>query len=43
MIARARRCTLARTLHMADNLKAGSGRLPDEPLRRRMVEYLRQI
>ncbi len=29
--------------HMVDNLKAGSGRLPDAATRRRMVEYLRQI
>jgi len=29
--------------HMADNLKAGAGRLPDETLRRRMVEYLDRL
>ncbi|MBI3056822.1 MAG: aldo/keto reductase [Betaproteobacteria bacterium] len=29
--------------HMADNLGAGKGRLPDETLRRRMVEYLGRL
>jgi aryl-alcohol dehydrogenase-like predicted oxidoreductase len=29
--------------HMADNLKAGSGRLPDAVLRRRMVEYFKRL
>jgi diketogulonate reductase-like aldo/keto reductase len=29
--------------HMADDLAAGTGRLPDEPMRRRMAEYLRAL
>ncbi len=29
--------------HMADNLKAGAGRLPDERLRRRMVELMQSF
>jgi aryl-alcohol dehydrogenase-like predicted oxidoreductase len=31
------------TRHMADNLKAGNGRLPDAVLRRRMVEYFERL
>jgi aryl-alcohol dehydrogenase-like predicted oxidoreductase len=29
-----------RTTHLSDNVQAGIGRLPDSPMRKRMVEYL---
>lgn len=29
--------------HMVDNMAAGYGRLPDEPTRRRMIEYLERL
>jgi aryl-alcohol dehydrogenase-like predicted oxidoreductase len=32
-----------RRVHMEDNLQAGSGRLPDAEMRRRMLEYLQQV
>jgi aryl-alcohol dehydrogenase-like predicted oxidoreductase len=32
-----------RRAHMEDNLQAGMGRLPDEAMRRRMLEYLQQV
>jgi diketogulonate reductase-like aldo/keto reductase len=31
-----------RRTHMEDNVQAGMGRLPDAPMRRRMLEYLQQ-
>jgi aryl-alcohol dehydrogenase-like predicted oxidoreductase len=33
----------SRALHMADNLGAASGRLPDEALRRRMIEHIESL
>ena len=32
-----------RVAHLQDNLQAGSGRLPDARMRRRMVEYLERL
>ncbi|MBI1966260.1 MAG: aldo/keto reductase [Betaproteobacteria bacterium] len=32
-----------RAAHLRDNLQAGLGRLPDAPMRRRMVEYLERL
>lgn len=32
-----------RTAHLKDNMQAGSGRLPDAPMRRRMAEYLDRL
>lgn len=32
-----------RTTHLRDNLQAGAGRLPDQAMRRRMVEYLTRL
>jgi aryl-alcohol dehydrogenase-like predicted oxidoreductase len=29
--------------HMEDNLQAGMGRLPDDAMRRRMLEYVQQV
>ena len=29
--------------HVADNLGAGQGRLPDEPMRRKMADYLDRV
>ncbi|MDB5863111.1 MAG: putative oxidoreductase protein, partial [Betaproteobacteria bacterium] len=29
--------------HMEDNARAGTGRLPDREMRRRMLEYLQQV
>jgi len=29
--------------HMEDNLRAGSGRLPDAPMRSRMAEYVARL
>ena len=32
-----------RVAHLEDNLQAGAGKLPDAPMRRRMVEYLQSL
>jgi diketogulonate reductase-like aldo/keto reductase len=33
----------SRVVHLKDNLQAGVGRLPDAKMRRRMVDYLKQL